>query len=561
MPKQVPPWLSPLVLGAVALVAYLLAGPLTFPMDDAYIHAVYGRNLAELGALTFNTMPPDTGIGTTSIAWTLLLTAGAPVVGVVWAARLLGMISFLATLALVWVITGWLLPGRPAARTFVTSLVALSGNLIWFSLSGMETMFWLALGLGAVVAYQARRWWLVGLLIGVMTLTRAEGVVLMAAVWAVELYTTRRVSRGLLLATGLMVLLWAPWLLFMQAKTGAWLPTSFSGKKHAQVRGAVDIVQRSLPEGSADLDQVTNAEQMRLPWWIALLYPAGVIGYGATFVAGAGYLPGPKIPLGGPLGEVSGGLSILGILALLVVFLPTLISGLRGTAVAARERDAATHSALLLLGVWVILHNLAYWYKLPTPGTASRYQVVNHVAWWLLAGLGAVWLEARPKRAATMLLALLVVVNAAWWRGVYGADCRHMEQVRLASAAYLANDLPADAVVAAHDIGALGWAGQRRILDMGGLIDPAYMQYAAEGRLRDWFIKEGAGYVVLPDKHSTETAGFYDYAAALGLDEAHGFRLVPLAHFENDYEDWKLGAAPTWNALPGVTVYRLELLP
>ena len=160
-----------------------------------------------------------------------------------------------------------------------------------------------------------------------------------------------------------------------------------------------------------------------------------------------------------------------------------------------------------------------------------------------------------------MLLALLVVVNAAWWRGVYGADCRHMEQVRLASAAYLANDLPADAVVAAHDIGALGWAGQRRILDMGGLIDPAYMQYAAEGRLRDWFIKEGAGYVVLPDKHSTETAGFYDYAAALGLDEAHGFRLVPLAHFENDYEDWKLGAAPTWNALPGVTVYRLELLP
>ncbi|MBI5835296.1 MAG: hypothetical protein HZB16_23560 [Armatimonadetes bacterium] len=561
MRKSLPSWVPPVVLAAVALIVYLASGPLRFPMDDAYIHLVYGRNLAELGALTFNTTPPDHGIGTTSILWTLLLTVGHKLVGVEAAARILGGAGLLAVVWLSWVIAGWMVPPeRRAAQAFAASLVALSGNLLWFSLSGMETMLWLALGMGAVVAYRARHWFVVGPLLGLMTLTRVEGIVLLAALWLVELLVRRKWDRGLLLATVLLVLVWSPWMAFTYAKTGRLMPTSFSGKKHAQVRGAVEVVRRSMPV-TTEASGTTSAEETRLPWWVGLLYPAGALGYGASFVAGGAYLPGPKIPLPGQLGEVSGGIAVLGVLAMLLLFLPCQLMALRRVGRVLRRTEDGRRLALAVLLVWFLLHNAAYWLKLPTPGTASRYQVVNHVAWWLLAGVGAWLLEERARRGALLLLGLLAMTNAAYWRGVFGADCRHMQEVRLAAASYLASSLPPGAVVAAHDIGALGWGGQRRILDMGGLIDPGYLAFAKAGRLRDWLRREGATYVALPDKHSSQVRGFYDYGAFLGLDAAHGILLRPVAHFENSYDDWKLGAAPTWNALPGVTIYALELAP
>ncbi|MBI2299064.1 MAG: hypothetical protein HYU66_09015, partial [Armatimonadetes bacterium] len=159
-----------------------------------------------------------------------------------------------------------------------------------------------------------------------------------------------------------------------------------------------------------------------------------------------------------------------------------------------------------------------------------------------------------PAYAALLVLALW---NAAWWRGVYASDLRHMQQVRLASADYIREQLPPGAVVAAHDIGALGWAMQRRCLDLGGLIDPAWLAYSRAGRAAEFLRERGATHLVLPTQHSSERTGFYDYAAFLGLEDNPAVRYEAVRHFENDRADWARGAISTWNALPGVTVYRL----
>jgi hypothetical protein len=37
-------------------------------------------------------------------------------------------------------------------------LVVLSGNLVWFSLSGVETMMFVALGVLALLVYKSQRW-------------------------------------------------------------------------------------------------------------------------------------------------------------------------------------------------------------------------------------------------------------------------------------------------------------------------------------------------------------------------------------------------------------------
>ncbi len=543
------------LLAALIAAVYLAAGAAIFPMDDAYIHAVYARNLAEHHRLTFNLNPPDAGLGTTSILWPLLLAALHPVLQVVAAARLLGVASYLAVAFLSVEIAGWMVPreARRASR-LPAAAVVMSGNLVWFSLSGMETMLWLAFGLGALVAWRHRRLALAGVLLGLAMLTRIEGVVLLAAMVAVELVAERRPRRELVVLGVLAVLLLSPWLAFVHARTGHWLPTSYAGKKHAQVRGAVQTVNETLGQSG----DAVELEADDLPAWTVFLYPLGVLAYGVAFVAGGAYLPGPRLVMPGQLGAVLGGLSYAGFLALLAVFLPLFGVALRPAARVLRPGTWDDHRrrALAVLALWFLGHNLAYWLKLPTPGTASRYQVVNHVAWWLLAGVGAWRLSTGRRPLAAALVLGLAAANCGYWYTVYASDVRHMRDVRLAAAEYLRASLPADAVVAAHDIGALGWRMNRRCVDLGGLIDPAWLAAARAGRQADFLRREGAGYLVLPNKHSSEAEGFFDYAAFLGLKDNPRIRLDELRSFENDWADWARGAAPTWNALPAVTVYR-----
>ncbi len=544
-----------MLLAALVAAAFLAAGAGTFPMDDAYIHAVYARNLAETHQLTFNLDPPDGGIGTTSILWPVLLAALHPVLAVVPAARLLGVVAYLAMAWLITIIAGWMTPAEDRRTAWLAAaLVVLSGNLVWFSLSGMETMVWLSLGLGVVVAYRHRKWPVIGILMGLMLLTRIEAVVLLAAIGAVELWAGRKLDRGFVLAAGIAFLLLSPWLGYVHSRTGHFLPTSYEGKKHAQIRGAVSTVEEVMGGG-----ETVQLEADDLPAWTALIYPLGVVAYMFAFVAGGMYLPGWRFPLGGQLGELTGGLSVTALVLFVGLLAPLFWFAIvrAGRLLRRREGDDWRRRALLVLMGWFLLHNLAYWLKLPTPGTASRYQVVNHVAWWLLLGAGA-W-RFRPQRercwqAAWVLLAL-AAINTVYWRAVYASNVRHMSEVRLASAAYIRDHLPADAVIAAHDIGALGWAMDRRTVDMGGLIDPGWLAAAKAGRQADYLDRNRVRYVVLPDKHSTEAEGFFDYAEFLGLKNNPEIVLVPIQHFENDHADWAVGAAPTWNALAGVTIF------
>lgn len=547
------PWPA-LIIGLLALLAFALGQPAAlYPMDDAYIHFVYARNLAELGRLTFNTVAFDPGVGTSSILWTLLLTLAHWTIGITTAARLLGGAAYLACVLLAWHLGRQMAPaGRPAAPTLCACLVALSGNLLWFSLSGMETMLFAALALGAIAAYGRRLLPLAGLLAGLCALCRIEGVLVLLAVLAVELVRERAVRRPMVVAGLLAAVLLGPWLAVLKSKTGHFLPTTFEGKKQAQVRAALEVVR--------DVTGAEPSDDGRLPWWTAGIYPLGALGYGVAFVMGAAYLPGPRLRLEGQLFEMIGGLSWLGLFLAAALFLPLLALGAGRAARAIRGPDDARRRALTALAVWVILHNLAYWAKLPTPGTASRYQVVNHLAFWLLCGAAVWWWRTSRERqlGVVTVLCCLAVANGGFWRGVYLSNLRHMGEVRQAAAEWIRDHTPPGSVVAAHDIGMLGWAMERRCLDLGGLIDPAWLAYRRAGRTAEFFAERGATYLVLPTKHSSEATGFYDYAAALGLDRAAGVSYEPLRSFENDHASWLRGAAPTWNALPAVTVYRLH---
>jgi hypothetical protein len=67
----------------------------------------------------------------------------------------------------------------------------------------------------------------------------------------------------------------------------------------------------------------------------------------------------------------------------------------------------------------------------------------------------------------------------------------------VATARWVAANTPAEALIAAHDIGALGYFGRRHILDMAGLVSPQVIPFIRdEGRLSGWLDQEGASYLV-----------------------------------------------------------------
>jgi len=54
-----------------------------------------------------------------------------------------------------------------------------------------------------------------------------------------------------------------------------------------------------------------------------------------------------------------------------------------------------------------------------------------------------------------------------------------------------------DALIAAHDIGALGFYGERKLLDLAGLVSPDVIPFIRdEVRISQWMEENGADYLV-----------------------------------------------------------------
>ncbi|MCX7841016.1 MAG: hypothetical protein N2559_16390, partial [Anaerolineae bacterium] len=66
--------LAALVSASVYLIFSSARGVIGFPLDDAWIHQVYARNLATRGEFAF--FPSQPSAGSTSPLWTMLLAVG-----------------------------------------------------------------------------------------------------------------------------------------------------------------------------------------------------------------------------------------------------------------------------------------------------------------------------------------------------------------------------------------------------------------------------------------------------------------------------------------------------
>ncbi len=407
----------------VALLADDRFAAFQFPLDDAWIHRVYARALATGDGFAFN--PGVQEAGASSPLW-VILTAPAhwlePALGTqatVVAVKLVGTLLAVSCVVSVQVLAGRL-HGSARAGVAAGVLFALTPDLAFSALSGMEPVFLAAAWLAAAVALLAGRTLAVLVLLGVAPTIRPEALLflpfgLLAAAHAWQRTGERPALSGLLALAGPSLL----WMAFCEHATGHPLPTPFYVKAHPFHLDA-DGVQRALQA----------------------LGGHGVLAAPFLWLLTAASLPLWARRSLGPW--------------LLVVALPVVFAlGVVGS------RD------FLLVGY--------YWTRWTDPAAL----VLEAAAVVTLAGMlqGSAprgsWLRSRAPLLLTG--AVLALSLPSWWSGLQdrrhhiSADARAVSLVNVRMGLWLHDNVPPGAVGGVNDAGAIRYFSERSVLDLMGL--------------------------------------------------------------------------------------------
>lgn len=488
-------WHGVVAAAAVLAVAFYVALSATmdgpgFPLDDGWIHQTYARNLAREGSWAL--VPGSPSAGSTSPMWTLLLLP-AYLLGI----PPLAWTFLLGALALVW--AGWasmalwaaLWPkrGQPALAGLA---VVLSWPLVWAAGSGMETLLFAALGLHLAAVYlhagPRHEVWL-GLGAGLLILVRPEGLILLLLLAAG--FASRRAWRALVLLLLLALLALLPYFALNLTLGGQLWPNTLYAK------------------------QAEYASLLQAPLWqrlLRLIY----------------------LSMGGP---ESGWRGMSGARLLL---LPGLLWSAYG---AARADWKARRLGHLLPLLWAVGHVAAYALRLPVTYQHGRY-LLGIVPVWIVYGLAGWALllgNSRQtrllRRAGALTYATVLLLFLFLGAQAYRTDVAFIQNEMVATAHWLRENTSPDALVAAHDIGAIGYYGERRLLDLAGLISPEVVPLLGdEAAMADYVRRSEARYLVTapgwPYSNLTGTPGVtllyttgYEWTREQGANNMAVYRL------------------------------------
>ncbi|MDX1663798.1 MAG: hypothetical protein R3272_08390 [Candidatus Promineifilaceae bacterium] len=446
-------------VGVAAVLLYValssLAGGPGFPLDDGWIHQTYARNLAAVGRWEYT--GGETSAGSTAPLWTVLLAVGylLQLPHLPWA-YLLGALSLVALLWSGMMLWRALWPQWAERDWLVGLFLALTWPLVWAAVSGMETLLFTALGLMLLWLYSRAGktpLWLSGLLAGLLVMIRPEGLLLLVLI-ALAL-AVRGARRSLLLFLSVAALLLLPYFALNLSLGGALWPSTLYAKQAEYGQ----ILTRPLP-----------------------------IRYLNLFYFSAG---GPPVGWRG----ISGAHLLL-------------LPGLLFAAVwAVREdwRHRRLRATLPLL--WAAGHIFAYAWRLPVTYQHGRYLLPALPVWVLygLAGwsqLAARWPHSRGAarlltRVGKLVLAVLLLLFFLLGAQAYVTDVAFIQSEMVDVALWLRAHTPPEALVATHDIGAIGYFARRPLLDLAGLITPEVVPFLGnEAALADYVRRSGADYLV-----------------------------------------------------------------
>jgi hypothetical protein len=431
-------FLAYVVLSVIAVGVYVgvaaSRGHSGFALDDAWIHQTYARNWAETGQLAYIVGQPSAG--STAPLWTLVISLAyrVRIDPYLWT-MFLGALSLALSATILARLADRLIPNRKNLARLIGVACVLEWHLIWAAASGMETMLFIALALIVIErSFATARGWSIGILGGLLISTRPEGLVLIGLVAVMLLSRSEhggfKEVLSLLIAT---LVVSAPSALLNYQASGTFFPNTFYAKQqeYAGLMSSASIWLSSI--GSM------------------IIAP----------LAGAGFL-----------------------------LLPGVLIWMLVNRSSVRSKDQWVYALPL---VWIGAHAFIYAVRLPVAYQHGRYliPIIPIVLLYGLAGISTlvlpraapIGLDHRSTRSAgqtrrliaRVLSASIVIVLIAFipiGAAAFATDVAIIDDEMVNVAQWLSSHTPPAALIAAHDIGALGYFARRPLIDLAGLISP-----------------------------------------------------------------------------------------
>ncbi len=436
-----------LLLAILYVVLFVLRADGGFPLDDSWIHQSYGRNLGTSGEWAL--IPGQPSAASTAPLYTVLLALGYALrlPFMLWT-HLLGVLALWGTAAFTARLGDRIAPDLRYNGLLAGVLVVSTWQLVWAGASGMETaLFAMWAMLLPLLAWREtdaersrttsallQRGFIFGGVAALAMLTRPEGIGIAGLSGLALLVAIPGGIRAVLMwVAGAVVgfmLFAAPYFWLNLALTGGLLPNTSAAKQ----------VQH---EPLLALSYPTRLWRMFQPLWIG----------GQIF----------------------------------------LIPGIVGFVLYARRQRTRATALWWVLPLWVIVLVALYAARLPASYQHGRYVMPALPALVTVGAVGTRWLLHVGQRvrlgrvfSQALLLATLAMFGAmvlGVTPAIYARDVAIINEEMVAAAAWIDTNVPQDALLAIHDIGAVAYFTPRPILDIAGLVSPDVIPYIndAEG--------------------------------------------------------------------------------
>ncbi|HRQ22121.1 MAG TPA: hypothetical protein PLF42_01730 [Anaerolineales bacterium] len=435
--------LAVIFIASVYLLASHFNYAIGFPLDDSWIHQTYARNLAQNGEWAFR--PGIPSAGSTAPLWSALLAVGflIDLAPYIWAYFLGILILFALSVLCEWAARALVASYRPRFP-WVGVFIAIEWHLVWAAMSGMETLLHGLIVTTVLILLMTNspRYLTLGLLTGVSVWVRPDGLTLLgpALMTMVLIHgdMRSRVSAVFRYLIGFGVL-FGFYLLFNLAVGGTPMPNTFYAKQ------AEYEAWQALPA-------MTRLGQMLLQLLVgpSLVLVPGVIGWLVKSIRGRSWA------------NIAALIWCFGYMWLYISRLPVYQHG---------------RYIMPAMPVFFLFGLLAF-AEFDRGKMFARYHWVAQTIW---------------RGSIAMLTFGFIILGAR----SYAQDVAIIESEMVVSAKWVAENLPPDAVIAAHDIGALGYFDDHDLIDLAGLVSPEVIPFIRdEPQLAAFMDEKGADYLV-----------------------------------------------------------------
>jgi hypothetical protein len=429
-------------------IKYYLArsGQFGFPLDDAWTHQTYARNLGLYGVMAFSPGVPSAG--GTSFLWILIIALGyfLKVSFFQWT-YLWGGISAVATAFLAALLHQQYF-NNFRISAIVATICILDWHLAWAAVSGMEIgLFTCMTLLFFLLLTRNVSSWILGGLTGLIVLVRPEGI-LLAVLYSFHLLFKQpreikhNLLRGVLFAATLLIII-SPWVVFNLVYAHRPFPNTVTAK--FMHYGYPWSLWRSL-------NYLWNVLFYFLDGYLLLIFPGAIFKLYNSIRTKDPLHPQPLYWF----------LAMIGVYAVALPFI----------------YDQGRY--LMPLIPLVIIYGIEGIGQFLEIALSTSF--MRSIGWILLAG------------------AVLILWSAG--AATYSRQIRLYDQVHMQAARWLNDHAPQDAIIATHDVGILGYFTNRQIVDLAGLITPEIMPIMHDQeKLAEYLRSNHVNYLVVYSIH------------------------------------------------------------